>query len=173
MSEIIGSSYVTIQRLETNMAFNHGHCQLMMIHWPEKKNETLAKTLNIKHNPIIIGRKVSKYRIFSGPYFPAFGLTREKYEPEKTPHLETFHAVNIFWKKRNVKWKTKCIGTKFTCVVTNQLISLQSASKSASCVITRTIPVFVSFNHMDPLEVQKIWINLFNYSFSYFPQRFL
>ena len=30
--------------------------------------------------------KVSKYGVFSGPYFPAFG-------PEKTPYLETFHAV--------------------------------------------------------------------------------
>ena len=29
---------------------------------------------------------VSKYGIFSGPYFPAFG-------PEKTPYLDTFHAV--------------------------------------------------------------------------------
>ena len=32
--------------------------------------------------------KVSKYRVFSGPYFPAFG-------PEKTPYLDSFHAVVI------------------------------------------------------------------------------
>ena len=31
---------------------------------------------------------VSKYRVFSGLYFPAFG-------PEKTPYLDTFHAVVI------------------------------------------------------------------------------
>ena len=30
--------------------------------------------------------KVSKYGVFSGQYFPVFG-------PEKTPYLETFHAV--------------------------------------------------------------------------------
>ena len=30
--------------------------------------------------------KVSKYGDFSGPYFPVFG-------PEKTPYLDTFHAV--------------------------------------------------------------------------------
>ena len=30
--------------------------------------------------------KVSKYRAFSGPYFPFFG-------PEKIPYLETFHGV--------------------------------------------------------------------------------
>ena len=31
-------------------------------------------------------KKVSKYVVFSGPYFPVFG-------PEKTPFLDTFHAV--------------------------------------------------------------------------------
>ena len=36
---------------------------------------------------------VSKYRVFSGPYFPLFGLNTGKYGPEKTPHLDTFHAV--------------------------------------------------------------------------------
>ena len=30
---------------------------------------------------------------FSGPYFPAFGLNTGKYGPEKTPYLDTFHAV--------------------------------------------------------------------------------
>ena len=37
--------------------------------------------------------KVSKYGIFSGPYFPVFELNTEKYGPEKTPCLDTFHAV--------------------------------------------------------------------------------
>ena len=36
---------------------------------------------------------MSKYGVFSGPYFPVFGLNIEKYEPEKTPYLDTFHAV--------------------------------------------------------------------------------
>ena len=31
-------------------------------------------------------RKVSKYGVFCGPYFPAFGT-------EKIPYLDTFHAV--------------------------------------------------------------------------------
>ena len=31
-------------------------------------------------------RKVSKYGVISGSYFPAFG-------PEITPYLDTFHAV--------------------------------------------------------------------------------
>ena len=54
--------------------------------------------------------KVSKNGVFSGPYFPAFGLNTEryevslrilsvfspnagKYEPEKTPHLDNFQAL--------------------------------------------------------------------------------
>ena len=49
-------------------------------------------------------RKVSKYGVFSGPYFPALGLNTERYSvfspstgkcgPEKTPYLDTFHAVD-------------------------------------------------------------------------------
>ena len=34
-----------------------------------------------------IAWNVSKYGVFSGPYFPVFG-------PEKTPYLDTFHAVS-------------------------------------------------------------------------------
>ena len=43
--------------------------------------------------------KVSKYGVFAGPYFPAFGLSTERYPnvgkhgPEKVPYLETFQAM--------------------------------------------------------------------------------
>ena len=36
---------------------------------------------------------MSKYRVFSGPYFPVFGLNIGKYGPEENPCLNTFHAV--------------------------------------------------------------------------------
>ena len=36
--------------------------------------------------------KISKCGVFSGPYFPAFGLNTGNYGPEKTPYLDTFHA---------------------------------------------------------------------------------
>ena len=36
---------------------------------------------------------MSKYGVISGPYFPVFGLNIEKYGPEITPYLGTFHAV--------------------------------------------------------------------------------
>ena len=38
---------------------------------------------------------MSKYGVFSGPYFPVFSPNVGKYLPEKTPYLETFHAVHV------------------------------------------------------------------------------
>ena len=37
--------------------------------------------------------KVSKYGVFSGPYFPVLSLNKGKYGPEITPYLDAFHAV--------------------------------------------------------------------------------
>ena len=48
------------------------------------------------HN-IITEWKVSEYGVFSGPYFLVFGLNGRKYRSEKTPYLDTFHAVNIIY----------------------------------------------------------------------------
>ena len=42
-----------------------------------------------------IAWKVSKYGIFPGPCFPVFSLNTGKYGPEKTPYLDTFHAVEL------------------------------------------------------------------------------
>ena len=39
---------------------------------------------------------MSKYGVFSSPFFPVFGLNTGKYRPEKTPHLCTFYVVVIF-----------------------------------------------------------------------------
>ena len=35
---------------------------------------------------------MSKYEVFSGPYFPAFGLNTDQ---KKNPHLDIFHVVAI------------------------------------------------------------------------------
>ena len=50
---------------------------------------------------------MSKYRVFSGPHFPAFGLNTSylsvfrpisgKYGPQNTPHLDTFRAVKTIY----------------------------------------------------------------------------
>ena len=37
--------------------------------------------------------KSVQYQVFSRLHFPVFGLNTGKYGPEKTPYLETFHAV--------------------------------------------------------------------------------
>ena len=35
----------------------------------------------------------AKYEVFSGPYVPVFRPNTGKYRPEKSPFLDTFHAV--------------------------------------------------------------------------------
>ena len=42
--------------------------------------------------------KVSKYGVISGPYFRVFNLNTEKYGPEITPYLDTFHEVLLLSK---------------------------------------------------------------------------
>ena len=42
-------------------------------------------------------QKMSKYRVFPGPYFPLFSPNMGKYGSEKTLYLDTFHAV--YWIK--------------------------------------------------------------------------
>ena len=44
---------------------------------------------------LITAWKVSKYGVISGPYFPVFSPNVEKYGPDITPYLETFHAVDV------------------------------------------------------------------------------
>ena len=59
---------------------------------------------------------MSRYGVFSGPYFPVFGLNTEiytvnlriqskyrKYGPEKTPYLDTFHTVSVFVKASTLR----------------------------------------------------------------------
>ena len=55
------------------------------------KQVFLFSSLNKKHNHCV---KSVQMRSFSGPYFPVFSANTEKYGPEKTPYLDTFHAVN-------------------------------------------------------------------------------
>ena len=49
--------------------------------------------LSDRHFNTFFPEKVSKDGVFSGPYFPVFSLNARKYGPEKTPYLDTFHAV--------------------------------------------------------------------------------
>ena len=46
---------------------------------------------------------MSKYGVFPGPYFPIFSPNTKKYGPEKTPYLDTFHAVSIVGQFEDLK----------------------------------------------------------------------
>ena len=41
---------------------------------------------------------MSKYGVFSGPYFPVFRLNTGKHGPGKIPYLDTFHAMLMVMK---------------------------------------------------------------------------
>ena len=52
--------------------------------------------VNQKQFNLLIHRcvKVSKYGVFSGPYFPIFSPNTGKYRPGKTSYLDVFRAVH-------------------------------------------------------------------------------
>ena len=52
--------------------------------------------------------KSVQIRSFSSPYFPLFWLNTGKYGPEKSPYLDTFHAV--YWPD-----KIPCSGSSTSC----------------------------------------------------------
>ena len=52
-----------------------------------------CKLVSVNVDASVTARKVSKYGVISGPYFPVFRLNTGKYGPEITPYLATFHAV--------------------------------------------------------------------------------
>ena len=54
--------------------------------WIFKGNLKNISLMTIWIHFTFIAWKECKYGVFSGPYFPAFG-------PEKTPYLDSFHAV--------------------------------------------------------------------------------
>ena len=58
--------------------------------------------------------KVPQYGVFSGLYFPVFGLNTVKYGPEKTPYLDTFHSV-IISKVLFINYQSSNYSIRFTC----------------------------------------------------------
>ena len=46
---------------------------------------------------------MSKYGVFSDPYFPVFSSNTGKYGPEKIPYLDTFYVVNVHNMIKHVK----------------------------------------------------------------------
>ena len=66
-------------------------------------NNTFWKRQNTKGSIKKHCVKKSKYGIFSGPHFPVFRLSTGKYGPEKTPYLDSFHAVTTISQQRKQK----------------------------------------------------------------------
>ena len=62
---------------------------------------------------------MSKYWVFSGSYFPVFGLNTGKHEAGKAPYLDTFDAVVIV----NVSPPVELVITQFADQVRMGLIS--------------------------------------------------
>ena len=55
------------------------------MHWIYSLKGSCIIKVSLK--PVITAWKVFKYRVYSGPYFPALA-------PGRTPYADTFHAVN-------------------------------------------------------------------------------
>ena len=49
---------------------------------------------------ISLHEKCTNTEFFSGQYFPVFSPNTGKYGPEKTPYLDTFHAVYVIGLQR-------------------------------------------------------------------------
>ena len=58
--------------------------------WIRMLKETWTSTKSVS---ISWREKCPNTDFFSGPYFSVFGLNTEKYGPQKTSYLDTFHAV--------------------------------------------------------------------------------
>ena len=67
---------------------------------------------------------MSKFGVFSGPYFPVFGLKTGKYGPEKTPYLDTFHTV--FYNQPN--WNPFLLPSQATVTMWKYFDTMQSIS---------------------------------------------
>ena len=46
---------------------------------------------------------MSKYGVFSAPYFPVFSSNTGKKGPEQIPYLDTFHAVKVLGVRKDIQ----------------------------------------------------------------------
>ena len=105
--------FITLHWIKIQHLSRKWKCWQSNAHQEISRNIYLKTMLDLretgKPQNIYTAWKVSKYGVFSGPYFPAFGLNTErycsifspntaKYGPEKIPYLDIFHAVcNYNW----------------------------------------------------------------------------
>ena len=91
-------------------------------------------------DPQCTAQKMSKYEVFSGPYFPGFIPNMGKYGPEKTPYLNTFYAVVFSPNKSEVRiWSYG-----WFCI--NLLLQSASEAYKEPCKPSMTETVFYKTN---------------------------
>ena len=83
---------------------------------------------------------MSKYGVFSGRYFPVFELNTGKYGPEKTPYLDTFHAVHpsILIKKHKERANSSFV---FEIVIKEKIEKLVTNLNIRKTVQSNDIPI--------------------------------
>ena len=103
----LAKSQVTIQNhfLSTNLRLKYLKVIIIYVLILDtnlkSKNTLKTKLISAIKSSLILPRtcllsiypKVPKYGVIFGPYFLVFGLNTEKYRPEISPYLDTFHAV--------------------------------------------------------------------------------
>ena len=72
---------------------------------------------------------MSKYGVFSGPYFLVFELNTGKYGPEKAPYLDIFRVVVDYWGQ-------ECNTANIILFSTNQIADILYVSDKNSDSIT-------------------------------------
>ena len=87
--------------------------------------------------------KVSKYGVFSGPYFPVFSPGAGKCRPGKTPYLDTFHAL---------EYPSTYFHWTLMLVLTCQSLSFKTVRKISKLIfiwrwseLPLFVPLFVGF----------------------------
>ena len=90
---------------------------------------------------------MSKYRFFSGPYYPVFSPNAEKHGLEKTPYLDTFHAVKVYVNVKPHRFSTGifdnavCWGSR--TIITVKLAFIAGSSKhgkaARACVASKCV----------------------------------
>ena len=92
--------------------------------------------LKIKSPDHYTASKVSKYGIFSGPYFPVFSLNTGKCSSEKTSYWDTTLCCSVFLIKL-VGLQARCFPVKFAKFLKN-IYFKEHLRKTASVVSTPT-----------------------------------
>ena len=95
---------------------------------------------------------MSKYGVFSGPYFPVFSPNKGKYGPEKILYLDTFHTVTMKFNGRySHRIKGTAMGNPMAVIYANIFMSVfesnillkyQNKYKCKSASWSRFIDIF-------------------------------